>query len=495
MLNPLKIISASQTREADLFTINNEPISSIDLMERASKAFVNELCKHIDIKQKIAIVCGIGNNGGDGLAVARLLSLKGYQVTPYLIQFNSPLSTDCRINLDRLEKVITINSENEIPNFEDYNILIDALLGTGLKRPVKGFLEKVIFNMNHSRSLIFSIDIASGVFCDDFYPNVVAVKSDLVISFQRPKLAFFMPEYGEFIKQWTVVDIGLNESFVQSQESTFFVLDNSIKKVLKRRKRFSHKGTYGHSLIIAGSYGKMGAAVLASKACLKSGSGLLTVHSPKSGYEILQSSIPEAMFSADSDKKTWSFTPDISVFKAIGVGPGIGKHPTSMQALKELLNTVNIPIVIDADGLNLLSQRKELISIIPKNSILTPHVKEFDRLVGESTNSNERWNKQINFSVKNQLVVVLKDAHSTISDTRGKLYFNTSGNPGMATAGSGDVLTGIITGLLAQDHSPLHAALIGVYFHGKAGDDASLALGEMGLIASDIIDYLTFKHT
>ena len=490
MIDLPKIITAQQTKKADAFTIRNKPIASIDLMERASSSFVQEFLKHAVTGKKIAVVCGVGNNGGDGLAITRILKEKGVEVHPFLIQFANKLTPDCQTNFDRLKNVSILKSDQKIPGFHDYDIIIDALLGSGLNKPVNGFIADIIKTINRSGRNVCSVDIPSGLFCDKITTEGTIIESDLVISFQRPKLAFFFPENNAFIKDWKVVDIGLDESFIQQQQTSHFVLDHQISECLKTRERYSHKGTYGHALLIAGSYGKMGAAVLAAKSCMRSGVGLLTTYVPKCGYEILQTTVPEAMCLTDVQHNYLSVLPNLENFNAVGVGPGLGTHPDTAHVIESLFERATAPLVLDADALNILSAKLELIAKIPKNTVLTPHIKEFDRLAGFSVDAEERFEKQQKFSVDHQCIVVLKDAHTSVSDIDGNLYFNTSGNPGMATGGSGDVLTGIITGLLAQNYSPLEAALIGVYSHGAAGDTAAKERGQNGLIASDIIDHL-----
>lgn len=486
-----KIINSEQTKLADQFTIENEPIASIDLMERASEAFVEAILPKIDQNQSIDVVCGIGNNGGDGLAVTRILQLKGFQARAILIKpAKAKLSQDSQINFKRLQNVQVISEQNPNGLFEDTDVIIDAIFGSGLNRPVKGFFSEIIGQINQSKATIISIDIPSGMFGDELSAeNSSIICADFVVSFQRPKLSFFLPESDQFIKEWETVDIGLGEDFIQNLDSNYFIIDDSVKHLLKNRKRFSHKGTYGHSLIIAGSYGKMGAAVLSTKACLRSGAGLVTAYIPKCGYEIMQTAVPEAMCLTDQETHIITNTPDLRNYQSIGIGPGIGTQEQTKHFLIELLDKTKQPLVLDADALNVIAEEK-LYEFLPKNSILTPHPGEFERLVGKWNNSMERIELQLEFSKKYNCYVVLKDAHTTISTPEGKVYFNTSGNPGMATGGSGDVLTGIITGLLAQNYSSLEAALIGVYYHGVAGDKAAAIRGQKALIASDIIKSL-----
>lgn len=491
--NLKKILTVSQTQAADAYTIANEPISSLQLMERASEAFVASILPKLRKNQKIAILCGTGNNGGDGLAVARILQKKGFSIKCFLIKASQTVSADCATNLEKFSKVEIIETEAGLPDFSGFDIIIDALFGSGLSRPITGLMSGVISGVNNSNKLVYSIDIPSGLYCDNLPDSAFIIKSDLTVSFQRPKLVFFFPESGGYVNEWLIAEIGLDEDFIQSRPSDYFILDQGISKLAKERQRYSHKGTYGHSLIIAGSYGKMGAAVLSCKACLRSGVGLLTTYVPKSGYEIMQISVPEAMCLTDNQETHVSSLPDLSVYNSVGIGPGIGEEGETQLLLEGLLKQAKQPLVIDADALNILATNKELLKKLPQNTILTPHPKEFERLVGAWNNSIERLEKQKDFSKKYQCIVVLKDAFTSISDMDGKVYFNTSGNAGMATGGSGDVLTGIITGLLAQGYPSIQAALIGVYFHGKAGDDAAKKKGMNALLASDIVDCLAIE--
>ena len=491
MLN--KILSASQIREADAFTIKNEPILSIDLMERASNAFVNAIISQIDHNETIAVLCGTGNNGGDGLAVARILMWKGYEVDPILCMINESLSEDCKQNASRIDTITTLSKGSEIPDLTRYSYIIDGLFGSGLNREVEGWAGQIIDAINTSNAKIFSIDIPSGMFCDAISYGKHIVQSDLVVSFQRPKRCFFFKESDPFIKAWKVVDIGLNESFIQDQPAHHFILDEKIAEKVKRRAKYSHKGTYGHALLIAGSREKFGAAILSGKGCLRSGIGLLTIHVPESGADIIQMTLPEAMVSIDPHFSHFSKLPELDRFNCIGIGPGLGTSYDSRDALIQLLDTYDLPLVLDADALNILSLNPELKSRIPSNSVLTPHPKEFQRLVGEWKGSMERLKKQIEFSQKYHCVLVLKDAVTVITDPTGNVYFNTTGNPGMATGGSGDVLTGIITGLMGQGYTSLDAALLAVYFHGHAGDEVAQIKGQNALLASDIAETLRIE--
>ena len=489
-----KILSTSQLGNTDDFTIKSNNITSLELMENAANSFMNAMDKMHYSTKKIAVICGTGNNGGDGFAICRLLRNKGVDVKAALVKCNETLSKDCRANLNLLDDFSVLLPESELPDFSNVDLIIDGIFGTGLTRPVTGFVAKVIEAINNSGKVVYSIDVPSGLNCDGISNSEYIIESDHVITFQRPKLSFFFPENGAYVRNWVVVGIGLDETWIQEQNSTYFVLDESIRNHVKIRQIQSHKGTYGHALLVAGSYGKMGAAVLSAKACLKSGTGLLTTHVPKCGYEIMQISAPEAMCSIDENLKILTEVPELKQYNSVGIGPGIGKSPETVKLLETILRISTSSLVLDADALNILAENTELLKLLPQNTILTPHIKEFDHLVGESINTPERLKKQREFAKKHKVIVVLKDANTCVSSVDGKQFFNTSGNPGMATGGSGDVLTGIITGLLAQNYEPLHAALIAVYFHGAAGDRASAIKGYNALIASDICDHLFIER-
>ncbi|MDP3912686.1 MAG: NAD(P)H-hydrate dehydratase [Bacteroidota bacterium] len=494
----MKLFTCSQISEIDQLTMKLEPISSIDLMERASDKVAWWISQHIDHDSPLWFFAGPGNNGGDALAVARMLALAGYNCTVFLSTFGREPKGDPALNLKRLEeqnKVLLkkIDSEETIPEIPSEVIVIDGLFGSGLNKPLDGLAEKIVRKINLSGATVISIDIPGGLFGEDNSNNNLSavIKANHTLTFQFPKISFFFPESYQFTGEWEVLPIGLSAAAISQTESNYFYLTKEfISGKIKKRDKFSHKGTFGHALLIAGSYGKMGAAVLSSKACLRSGVGLLTCHVPRLGYEIIQNSVPEAMTSIDHSKFIFSEFPDLKTFSAVGIGPGLDKTPESQLAFKKLLQEQLKRIVIDADALNMLAENQDWYHLIPENSILTPHPKEFERLAGSSVNSFERMQLQLQFSASYKVIVVLKGAHTCITFPNGEVYFNSTGNPGMATGGSGDVLTGIILGLLAQSYSPEDAALIGAYLHGLAGDLAAEKFSQQAMIAGDIIEQL-----
>ncbi|MBL7857785.1 MAG: NAD(P)H-hydrate dehydratase [Cyclobacteriaceae bacterium] len=489
----MKILSARQIKELDAYTIQHEPIASIDLMERACSAFVNWFTDHVESTRKIGIVCGTGNNGGDGLGIARMLNDWGYPVKVWIVRGLVPESGDFKINLSRLIGKLDcsdIVTEPEKEIFDDREVLIDAVFGTGLSRTPEGIYAHVIESMNRATAVRIAVDIPSGLSANDHSAGSI-LKADYTISFQLPKLAFLLPQNHQYVGQWTTVDIGLQKEFIQNTKSVYFyITQKDARKTLKPRSAFDHKGKYGHALLISGSYGKMGAAILASRAALRSGLGLLTVHVPKTGYTILQTAVPEAMTSTDEHDFVFTGITSVEKFGAMGVGPGVGTSKETVKGFSTLMDSFRKPMVIDADGLNILSANRELLHLIPENSILTPHPGEFERLVGSWRNDFERLKKQQALAIQLKSVIVLKGANTSIATPEGVVYFNSTGNPGMATGGSGDVLTGMLMSFLAQSYSSVQASILGVYLHGLSGDFAAREKGMDALIASDIVDFL-----
>jgi hydroxyethylthiazole kinase-like uncharacterized protein yjeF len=494
----MKLFTCQQINEIDRLTMKLEPISSIDLMERASHRITDWIFQNIENDQSFFIFAGSGNNGGDALAVARMLAGSNYTCTIFLADFGRELKDNAAINQFRLveqNKVLLkkIVSEDSIPEIPSDVIVLDGLFGSGINKPLTGLAKAIVTQINQSGATVISIDVPSGLFCEDNSENDSSgiVQANYTLTFQFPKLSFFFAENAEFVGKWHVLPILLHpEAILQSESKYFSLAKTFISGILKKREKFSHKGNFGHALLIAGSYGKMGASVLSSRACMRSGVGLLTSHAPRLGYEIIQNSIPEAMTSIDSSDEIFTEFPDTGLFSAVGIGPGIGKKPDTQMALKKLLQAGTEKLVVDADAINILSENKEWIKLLPENTILTPHPKEFERLAGPTSNSYERLQKQLQFSVRYKVIIVLKGANTCISVPDGSAFFNETGNPGMATAGSGDVLTGIILGLLAQNYTPEEATLIGVYLHGLAGDLAAAAFGQQALIAGDIINHM-----
>jgi len=490
----MKILKADQIRSWDQYTIGHEPIASIDLMERAATKCFEWLDDNGWFVHPFAIFCGKGNNGGDGLAIARMLAERGCKASVYILEFGHKGTDDFQTNLARLHQypsvdIHFIQEESNFHTLSQETVIIDALFGSGLTRPLEGFTANLVEHLNNSGCTVIAIDVPSGMSVDQSSKGNKMVKSNYTLGFQCYKLAFLVAENAAFIGDVVILDIGLLSDFLTSLEADLELIDKPIIRLIyKPRNRFAHKGNFGHAMIIAGSYGKIGAAVLAAKACLRSGVGLLTCFVPKCGYEVLQTAVPEAMVMTDANSSIITkIDDDVLKYDSIGIGPGLGTASETRAAVKELISIYKKPMVMDADALNGLSMEKNLPSL-PPGSVLTPHPKEFERLFGECKDDFERIEKALNNAKLINCTIVLKGHHTFIACPNGKGYFNNTGNAGMATAGSGDVLTGVITSLLAQEYSSEEASILAVYLHGLAGDIAAKESSKEALIAGDIID-------
>ncbi len=490
----MNILSTEQVRLADAYTIANEPIDSISLMERASNAFVEAYVKLPVGQFPVTVVCGPGNNGGDGLAIARLLGQRNYQVEVWMLKVGTRYSADNRMNFKRwseLGEVVEINESGQLNKLTPGGVIIDALFGSGISRGTSGIAAEVIRFINRFSCLVIAVDMPSGLFAEQANPQGAIIEADYTLSFQVPKLAFFLPQNQKFVGDWDILDIGLDQQFIGQLQVDQFSVDLPLIQGFQRAQyKFSHKGNFGHALLVVGSKCKMGAAVLAAKAALKGGLGLLTVHVPVCGYQVLQTTVPEAMCQVDLDEDKCTDIQISESISTVGVGPGLGTAKETVSGFKKLLEAAESPMVIDADGLNILSQHRECLHLVPQLSILTPHPKEFQRLVGEAIDDYNRLQIQSEFAGKYGVILVYKGAHTTVALPNGQLFFNTTGNSGMATAGSGDVLTGLITGLLTRTKDPVLAAVLGVFIHGLAGDQAAAVISKPALTAGDIIQQI-----
>ncbi|MGE0078698.1 MAG: NAD(P)H-hydrate dehydratase [Bacteroidales bacterium] len=499
----MKVFSTPQIREIDRYTIQHEPIESVDLMERAAYALFSWVVSNISFYNKVLVLCGPGNNGGDGLALARMMYCVGYNIEVYCLQANS-YSSDFSLNLDRLKKINVllkpICTSTDFPKINSDDVIVDALFGSGLTRPLEGVSAELVNYVNSVSSKIISIDIPSGLFGDtNPYPNISPIiESDICLTLQFPKKSFFFAENEKYLNKWIVLPIGLHHQIIDETQTPFFYTDFSeVKPRFLPRKTFSHKGTYGHTLIVAGSYGMMGAASLCALSAVKSGVGLVTMHIPQCGYSIAQQLVPMAMCVVDKNDNCISDVciPD-NKYSSICIGPGFGTSQETVNALHNLLSSINVPLLLDADALNIISQNMHLLNILPENTIITPHPGEFDRLFGKCSCGQERLDRAIEIAHRYKIVIVLKGAYTQVISPDGSVQFNSTGNPGLATGGSGDVLSGLISGLLAQGHSSVNAAVIGVFLHGLSGDIAEKELGQHSLSAENIIESLplAFKY-
>jgi len=490
----MKIFSVTQIKSWDSYTIHHEPIKSIELMERAATAVFEWATENFDEDCIFKIFCGKGNNGGDGLAVARLLNSIKFKVSVFIPFSNSPGSDDFETNLKRLKATyveITFLKEGQpFPKCTDQDVIIDALFGTGLNKKPAELYAQLIDYINSINSPVISIDVPSGLFIEKNSIGNKVIEAKYTLSFQNQKLAFLLPENEQYVGQVSLLDIGLSEEFEKKEEAEFEFIDGKIiNGIYRPRKDFSNKGNYGYACLLSGSYGMMGAAVLSSSACLRSGVGKLTCCICEAGYNIMQTSVPEAMCKIYGDKYIKGFD-EFSDYDVIGIGPGIGKYESHKGLLEELFLKSNKQLVLDADALNVLSENPELYQSIPTNTIITPHPKEFERLFGKTQSDFERIDLALSKAKELNIFIVLKGHYTFIATPTGKGFFNSTGNSGMATAGAGDVLAGIITGLLAQKYSVLNSCLMGVYLHGLSGDIAAKKISKEALIAGDIVENL-----
>lgn len=490
----MKVFSAPQIRACDTYTVHAAKIASHELMERAAGKCAEWINNNVPADTVFIVLCGSGNNGGDGLAITRMLHKQGYSAKAFLLRLGAELTEDCRKNFERLnnideELVAVLPPDSLIADVPEHVVIIDALLGTGLNRPAEGWVADFINHINELPNTKIAIDIPSGMPADNIpHQGAAIVNAHHTLSFQFYKRAFLHPETGVYTGSVHILDIGLSSTFITSTHTSYYISDKAdVQGIYKSRQAFSHKGDYGMAYLIAGSKGMMGAAVLTAKAAVRSGAGKVKVLVPECGYNIIQTTVPEAMCTVSGEtcisriKKDW----DTAI---IGIGPGLGTSEATLRALADFIGTHKEPLVIDADGLNLLAQEPDLLHKLPANSVLTPHPKEFEKLFGKSKDSMQMLELARTQSMKYNIYIVLKGHHTVVVSPEGDCWYNITGNAGMATGGSGDVLTGIITGLMAQGYSTAEAARLGVYLHGMAGDYAALQWSQNAMTAGDIID-------
>ncbi len=496
----MKIFTSVQIHELDNYTIEHEPIKSIDLMERAAKTLTEAIVERWAMSVPIVVFAGPGNNGGDALAVARMLTERGYQVKTFLFNISGRLSADCAENKRRLSEVkkaknlfTEVTLEFDPPQLERGMLVVDGLFGSGLNKPLSGGFASLVKYINASHAEVVSIDMPSGLMTEDNTYNVRTniVRADLTLTLGQKKLAMLFAENQQYIGELRVLDIRLSREGIKKIDSQYTMLEeDDVRQLLLPRDPFAHKGTMGNALVIAGSYGMAGAAILATEACLRSGVGKVTCHSPRKNVTIMQTAVPEAVLQIDREETTFSEAVDTEDFQAVGIGPGLGQTEQTAVAIISQIRRTQCPLVCDADAINILSTHRAWMQQLPKDIIMTPHPKEFDRLEGHSADSFERLSKARDLAQRLQAYVILKGHRTALCCPDGHIVFNTTGNAGMATGGSGDVLTGILTGLLARGYNRYDACVVGMYLHGLAGDIATRELGEESLIARDLIRYL-----
>jgi len=484
----MKLLSPQKIHDWDAYTIEHEPISSLNLMERAASKCTDFILEKNLATQPIKIFCGKGNNGGDGLAIARQLIETGFQPTVYILEFGARGTDDFQANLHRLHQLAPslhfIQSEEYFPGINGSDVVIDALFGSGLNRPLMDLSAALVKHINSAGAQVVSIDVPSGMYIDKSCKGETVIKATYTLTFQTTKLCFLLAENAELFGKVHVLDIGLLPQFLEQTDTVFQLTTKSnITAAIKPRGNFTHKGNFGHTLLIAGNKGKMGAALMAAKACLRTGAGLVTLNIPENSLNIVQTALPEAMCTIREEAVNWQ------QYTTLGIGPGLGTHLDATATVKETLANYKKPYVIDADALNIISENKDFLQQIPAGSVITPHPKEFERLFGKPDNEMDRIAKAIELSAQYPFIIVLK-GHNTLIASAGKGWFNNTGNAGLAKGGSGDILTGIITSFLSQGYDGLTAAICGVYMHGLAADLALQQQSQESMLASDIIERL-----
>lgn len=496
----MKIFTAAQIHELDNYTITHEPIKSIDLMERAAKTITRAIMDEWTDRTPMVIFAGPGNNGGDALAVARLLAEENYKVSVYLFNIHNKLSDDCAANKQRLIDSKRVGHFTEVtlnfdpPELTEDMVVIDGLFGSGLNKPLIGGFASLVKYINQCPAKVVSIDIPSGLMCEDNTYNIHSniIRADLTLTLQQKKLSMMMADCQKYIGRLRVLDIRLSKEYIDKTEANCRILEEQdVRRLLMPRDDFAHKGAMGNALIIAGSYGMAGAAVLATRACLRSGVGKVTVHTPRRNYLVMQTAVPEAVMQMDHEETYFSESVDSTDFDALGIGPGLGLVENTAIALIGQIRRTSCPIVADADALNILANHQAWMQQLPSGIIMTPHPKEFDRMAGSTSNNDyERLIRAQQMAEHIKGYIILKGHHSALCMPDGHIVFNATGNSGMATAGSGDVLTGILTALLARGYDKGTACQLGIYLHGLAGDLAAKEVGKESLVASDIIQFL-----
>lgn len=492
----MKIFRTSQIKNIDASTIKYEPIASIDLMERAALMLTKAISARFG-GRSFVVFAGPGNNGGDGLAVARMLAAHGENVNVWLVNPAGRLSADCNCNLQRLREndvpVYECSERFDAPVIEEGSVVIDALFGSGLNKPAEGIFAEVIYHINKSRATVVAIDIPSGLPGEKCCASADAaiVNAHITYTLQFPKLSLLMPENENYFGSWQTIDINLSQrAIAEEQSNLFFTVLDDVKVNLKPRSIFSHKGDNGRALLIAGSQGMAGASILAARACLRSGVGLLTLHIPACNNPMVQGCVPEAMTLQDACETHLSRVPRMDAYSAVAIGPGLGTRSETEAALLGIIAEAKAPMVVDADALNILARNPEWLEKLPPRSILTPHPGEFARLAGSCRSRGEQIERASAFAQKYNIYLILKGAYTAVCTPDGEIHFNGSGNPGMAKGGSGDTLTGILLALLAGGYGSREAAIMGVFVHGLAGDVAAAKMGMTAMTAGDIVDSL-----
>lgn len=486
-MSAMKIFTTQQIKEIDRLTMRYEPISSEELMERAALVLYGWLAARVDPSTRIVVLCGSGNNGGDGLALARLLHLNGFWVEVFHL-VSERCSPEFALNLERLQQLhLHVNALHDtapLPPLPPNCLVVDALFGAGLSRPLQGPLAALVEHINASEARVVAIDMPSGMMGEQHRAEHPTVRAHVCLTLGQPKLSLLLPEAEVAAPRWEVLDIGLHPQAL-AEVSTPFLMPTAadIGAMMRPLSPFAHKGSQGHVLVVGGSTGTMGAALLCAQGASRSGAGLVTAHVPEAALPLLLQRQPEVLSSCGERIAPRRYT-------AAAIGPGLSTSDGAVRLLIELLEQPSLPLLLDADALNIIAQRTELWAKVPKGTVITPHPKEFERLFGPTTSGYERLQRARQAAQQHGVVVVLKGAYTQVCLPNGEVHINPTGNAGMACGGSGDVLAGLIAGLLAQGYSPERAAIVGVFAHGLSGDLAAQKLGPLGMNSTDIANFV-----
>lgn len=493
----MKLFTNDNIRAIERYSIEHDGVTEYDLVDRVAEGVVSEINSRWRPNKHTVIFAGPGNNGADALAVARRLAETGFKPSVYLFNIGgNKLSATCRRYRDELLSSWSsiafseVVSRFTIPEINSSTLVIDGLFGSGLRDQLTGGFMALVRYINESNASVVSIDVPSGLFADwngnSLSRNIV--HADLTLCVQFPRISFFLSDNAEIVGEWKILDIGLSREAIASTPTNFHLVEEvEVKRLLRRRTEFCSKADFGSCRIIAGRYGMAGASVLACRGAIRSGVGKVTLHAPQCAFEVIQSSVPEALFEADRDKIMLTDAHTSHRYDAEGIGPGLGTDDMTVNAVESYLkNIAQRPVVIDADAINCMAIRPSMLNHVPQLSVLTPHAGEFDRLFGEQSTAESRLIKAIDVSAYHNILILLKGRYTALVRPDGKVYFNSSGSPALATAGSGDVLTGVITSLMAQKYKPEVSALLGAYIHGVAGELAAEDHGQYGVTASDV---------
>ncbi len=507
----MKLALSDEMNKIDEYIMNDIGIPGAVLMENAGGIVAQQICDDFDNLKNVLIISGVGNNGGDGFVIARRLHEKGVNVKVIVVGQPKEMQSDAQLYFQIIKTlglpIYNINDAGAVSQLEKIipvqDVVVDALFGTGLSKPIEGFYAMIVEVVNRLSKYIFAVDVPSGVDSNSGQILGVAIKANKTISFIYPKIGNIMYPAADCCGELLVKSIGVGTDFIPTETMKYNVItDDLARKLIPPRPKDSHKGTYGTACVIAGSSGMTGAAILTCKAALRCGLGLLKLYIPESLRHLITMSIPEAVIVPIEEMRRGVVSlsqidyivSNVGESSVVAVGPGCGVSGEMSEMIRRLITELDNPLIIDADGLNALAKNVDWLNEKKSQIILTPHPGEMARLL-DTTIEEVMLNPidtATSFAKKYGVIVVLKSSRTVIANPSGEVYVNVNGNTGMATGGTGDVLTGIITGFIAQGLSLYHAAILGVYIHGSAGDEMSVSKGEFGLVATDLVEGMPY---